>query len=214
VGALGGLVNSEATTSALAIKVKDNPGLVPNALIGILYSNSVMLLRNLVLAGVISLGMASIMAVPHFIMGGVGALAAYSFSKKIKRPAKDTAIELQSPFAIWPSIKFGIMFATISIVVLFIKDFGTGGVYVASILGGLVSSAAVVASLASFAVKGSMSIQTAAYAGILSSMTSTLNKILLARISGSDRLMKNLVLPALLTAGAGFVSLLGLWLFY
>ena len=106
------------------------------------------------------------------------------------------------------------MFATISIVVLFIKDFGAGGIYLASILGGLVSSAAVVASLGSFAVKGSLTIQTAAYAGILSSMTSTLNKVLLARISGPDKLMKSLIYPIILVLVAGLASLLGIWFFY
>ncbi|NOZ76244.1 MAG: DUF4010 domain-containing protein, partial [Euryarchaeota archaeon] len=78
---------------------------------------------------------------------------------------------------------------------------------------GLVSSAAVVASLASFAVKGSMSVQTAAYAGILSSMTSTLNKILLARISGSGPLTRNLVLPSVITAGAGLACLIAVWMY-
>jgi uncharacterized membrane protein (DUF4010 family) len=213
VGALGGLVSSFATTSALSIKAKKNESLIPNVIQGILYANGAMLLRNIVLAGVISLDVASIMALPLALMTAVGVLAVYTYSKRMREKAEDTELRLESPFAILPSIKFGVMFTIISVVILFIKDYGSLGVYAASILGGLVSSSVVVASMASMAASGSLDIETAASACILSSMSSTLNKILLVRISGPATLTRSLSIPAVISVMAGLISLLGVWFY-
>jgi uncharacterized membrane protein (DUF4010 family) len=213
VGALGGLVNSFATTSALSIKARRNEALVPNVVQGILYANGAMLLRNLVLAGVISLKVAYVMALPQALMTAVGVLAVYTYSRRMQGKTEDTEIRLESPFAILPSIKFGIMFTIISVVILFIKDYGSLGVYAASLLGGMVSSSVVVASMASMAATGSLGMETAAYACILSSMSSTLNKILLARISGPGILTRSLAIPTVVSVAAGLVGLLGMWFY-
>jgi uncharacterized membrane protein (DUF4010 family) len=213
VGALGGLVNSFATTSALSIKARRNEALVPNVVQGILYANGAMLLRNLVLAGVISLKVAYVMALPQALMTAVGVLAVYTYSRRMQGKTEDTEIRLESPFAILPSIKFGIMFTIISVVILFIKDYGSLGVYAASLLGGMVSSSVVVASMASMAASGSLGMETAAYACILSSMSSTLNKILLARISGPGILTRSLAIPTVVSVAAGLVGLLGMWFY-
>ncbi len=213
VGALGGLVNSFATTSALSIKARRNEALVPNVVQGILYANGAMLLRNLVLAGVISLKVAYVMALPQALMTAVGVLAVYTYSRRMQGKTEDTEIRLESPFAILPSIKFGIMFTIISVVILFIKDYGSLGVYAASLLGGMVSSSVVVASMASMAASGSLGMETAAYACILSSMSSTLNKVLLARISGPGILTRSLAIPTVVSVAAGLVGLLGMWFY-
>lgn len=209
VGALGGLVNSEATTSALANKVCDNRVLTPNAIQGILYSNSVMFIRNLVIAVVVSPTVALIMAGPHVIMSASGAV--YGKLQKMTTRTEHPEIQLESPFAIKPSIRFGILFTIISFAVDFLKDFGTGGIYFTSMVGGIISSAAVTASVTSFAATGNIDAETAAYACIFSSMTSTITKLLLAKISGPAGFARKLVPPVVLIIVIGLLALFGVY---
>lgn len=206
VGALGGLVNSEATASALAIKATKANEFIPNAIKGILLSNSVMLLRNLVLAILINLNVFIIMLVPHLVMSFMGYV--YTMRIRLEKSAKETEINLESPFAIIPSIRFGILFTIISLIANFLKDFGQESIYFASILGGFVSSAAVTASMASLAATGTLDTTTAAYACIMAALSSTGNKILITRISGSKDISKKLVFPISLILFLGILSII------
>ncbi len=205
VGILGGLINSEATTSAISMKIKKNKNLVPAAVSGIIMSNVTMFLRNLVIAGVVSLAVLKLMFVPMILMAVSGISYFYLFG--IKKKTKKAEVPIESPFAIWPSIKFALLFTAISLIVNYIKIYGATGIYIASILGSVISSAAVVASLASLAALGSISPQTAAYAGVIAAVGSTLNKILIGRISGTKEFSKRLSKPMIIMASVGVVVL-------
>ncbi len=206
VGILGGLINSEATTSAISIKIKKDKNLMPAAISGIITSNVTMFLRNLAIAGVVSLAVLKLMFVPMILMAVSGMMYFYLFG--MKKKAEQAEVPIESPFAIWPSIKFALLFTAISLIVNYIKIYGTTGIYIASILGSVVSSAAVVASLASLAALGSISPQNAAYAGVIAAIGSTLNKILIARISGTTNFSKKVSKPMVLMAAVGIIFLL------
>jgi uncharacterized membrane protein (DUF4010 family) len=205
IGALGGLVNSEATSSAIATKARQNMELTTPAQIAVILTNSVMLMRNLVIAGIVSLGVMKLMLLPQLLMVAVGLIYAYTI--KFEKRLKEMETPVESPFAIVPAIKFAVLFTVISILVHYIKEFGVGGVYLAALFGGLVSSAAVTASLASLAALGGLSLIPAANGCIIAAIGSTLGKLIIVRISGSKELLKKIATPVLITIFVGVVAL-------
>ena len=205
IGALGGLVNSEATTSALAARVKEDEELASPALLGVVLTNVVMLGRNLVIAGFISLAVLKQMLLPQLIMIAAGML--YSYFLKPKKGPKDVYISLESPFAILPAVKFAVLFSITSLVVNYLKDFGVGIVYGAAVLGGLVSSAAVTASLASLSAGNALDLGVAASGCVLSAVGSTFGKLIISRISGPAALTGELSKPMLVIIFIGLAAL-------
>ncbi len=204
VGALGALVNSEATTSALASRAKEHAPLLGAASLGIVIANVVMLLRNLFVASIISVEVAKLMFAPITAMAAAG--AAYSYFYRTEGETKET-ITLELPFAILPAIKFAALFAAISLIVNYLKDFGSESVYFAALLGGFVSSLAVTASIAAMPALGSLDATTAAFACVISALGSALSKLLVSRVSGTRELANALTKPMLLAVLAGAAAL-------
>lgn len=204
-GVLGGLVNSEATTSALAARVREKEELMSPALLGVVLTNVVMLGRNLVIAGFISLAVLKQMLLPQVAMIAAGML--YSYFLKPEKGPKDVQISLESPFAILPAVKFAALFSVTSLVVNYLKDFGAGGVYAAAVLGGVVSSAAVTASMASLGAVNALSINIAAAGCVLSAVGSAFGKLIISRVNGSPAFTNELSKLMLATALIGLVAL-------
>ncbi|MDI6655290.1 MAG: MgtC/SapB family protein [Candidatus Hydrothermarchaeota archaeon] len=205
IGALGGLVNSEATTNALAARAREKEELTSPAMLGVVLTNVVMLGRNLVIAGFISLAVLKLMLLPQLAMIAVGML--YSYFLKPRKGPKDVQISLESPFAIIPAVKFAALFSIISLAVNYLKDFGAGSVYIAAALGGLVSSAAVTASLASLGTVKALDLSVAASGCVLSAVGSTFGKLIISRISGSPALTRELSKPMLAVMFIGLITL-------
>ena len=187
-GMLGGLVNSEATTGALAAMAKKRSELVESSYMGIILSNAAMLVRNLVIAFIVdpSGRVLFLMAPPQLIIT-MFAVAAVIKSRK-HMPVSET-IQLQSPFALSPAVKFAFGFMALSIVSRSANLWaGAAGVY-ATAIGGFISSAVVTASAAALAVGGDVSYGTAALTAVLASIISTGNKMLLVKWSGPPALV-------------------------
>lgn len=186
-GMLGGLVNSEATTGALAAMAKKRSELVQSSYVGIILSNATMLIRNLVVALIVDPGgsVLLLMAPPQLVITLFAASAV--IKSRNHMPVSET-IQLQSPFALSPAIKFAFGFAALSIVSRFANMWaGVMGVY-ATALGGVISSAVVTASAAALAVSGHVSYATAAETAVMASIISTGNKMLIVKWTGSPEL--------------------------
>jgi uncharacterized membrane protein (DUF4010 family) len=209
VGALGGLINSEASTSAISSRAKKAEDLLPSFKVSIVLTNSVMLVRNLIIAGVLSLSVFKIMLVPQILMAASGLIYTrfIEFGKEVKKV--ETPVE--SPFAILPAIRFAVFFMIISLMVTYLKDFGVESVYLAALIGGIVTSAGVTASFASLASTGAIDPGIAAYGCVISAMGSSLGKVLIARISGTDALAREILKPQIIVVLVGLVSLLVMW---
>ncbi len=205
-GALGGLVNSQATVSALAIKVRTERALEAFALQGILLASAVMLLRNIFVAAMIDFRAAEQMFLPTLAMVVVVVTLAFYF-KPIKKEEKGE-LPVESPFAIKPALKFGLFFALVSFIVKMSQNYGAGGVYVTSLIAGFVSSGATIAGLANLAASGSLSTSIAGTAGVLSIIASLTSKILITRISGTYTLTLKVAKSILITAAIGTSLLL------
>jgi uncharacterized membrane protein (DUF4010 family) len=186
-GMLGGLVNSEATTGALATMAKKRSELVESSFVGIILSNAAMLLRNMVIALIVdpSGRVFYMMAPPQLIITLISVVAVI---KSRSNAAVSETIQLQSPFALSPAIKFAFGFTALSLVSISANSWaGVAGVY-ATALGGFISSAVVTASAAALAVSGNVSYSTAAITAVLASIISTGNKMLLVKWSGPPML--------------------------
>ncbi len=188
-GLLGGLVNSEATTGALAVMAKKKSVFVESSYMGIILSNAAMLIRNLIIALIVdpSGRVLLLMAAPQMLITSFAIVVLVKSRNNV--PASET-IKLQSPFALSPAIKFAFGFAGLSIVSRFANMWaGAAGVY-ATALGGFVSSAVVTASAAALAVSGNVSYTTAALTAVLASIISTGNKMILVKWAGPPELAK------------------------
>jgi len=207
VGALGSLVNSEAVSTSLAARAREEPALFSAAVEGIILANVVMLLRNLVIAGVLSMGILRFMAVSHLLMVVVALLylRLHIASAPVKEPER---LELALPFAIAPAVRFALLFFLISLIVRYVQFLGIGGVYLAITVGSLLSSAAVIASLVSMQSIGAIDLVTAASGCVVASIASVLAKIAVARVNGTDELARRIALPLMAIALAGELVLI------
>jgi uncharacterized membrane protein (DUF4010 family) len=212
-GLLGGFVNSEATTSALSSMSKKRPVLVNAAYIGILLSNTSMLIRNLVIAMIVdpSGRIALLMLPPQLIIIITSSLIVVIRGKAFG--AMSETLEIKSPFALGPAFKFGAGFTVLLIIAKTANDIlGSTAVY-ATALGGIVSSAAVTVSMAALAVDGSVSFTTAAETAVIASIISTVNKVVLIKISGSKELFSISRNTFSLLALIGVIAIAG-WGYY
>ncbi len=188
IGMLGGLINSEATTGALSAMAKKREELVESSHVGIILSNATMLIRNLVIAFIVDpTGRVVLLMAPPQLL-----ITAFTVATVIRTKTNpmSESIHLQSPFALSSAIKFAIGFAGLSIASKFANMWaGVAGVYAIAI-GGLISSAVVTASVTLLAVNGFIPATTAAFTGVMASIISTGNKIILVRWAGSSRLLR------------------------
>jgi uncharacterized membrane protein (DUF4010 family) len=207
VGAMGSLVNSEAVASSLSAIAKKDIRLTNPVIEGIMLANIVMLLRNLVIAGVLSLKILNFMILPQLSMVLIGLLY-FRFRPIKEQDFEIKELSLSSPFAIVPALKFALLFLTLSLIVRYIQVLGVGGVYFAVIIGSFLSSAAVIASLVSMHSIGSLDLLTAASACVVASIASLFAKILIARVSGSLALAKKSAIPIMIIALIGEIMLI------
>ncbi|MBU4076712.1 MAG: MgtC/SapB family protein [Euryarchaeota archaeon] len=186
-GLLGGVVNSEATTGAIAAMAKEKSELVESSFTGIILSNASMLVRNLLIALIVDpSGRVFLLMAPPQIVITSFAVAALIRSRN-GTPVNET-IKLDSPFALSSAMKFGFGFAALSIFATFANRYaGAAGVY-ATALGGFVSSAVVTASVVTLAVSGHIPPATAALTAVLAGIMSTGTKIIIVRWSGQPEL--------------------------
>lgn len=211
-GFLGGFVNSEATTGALAGLSKRAADMAEPILTGILLCNISMLIRNLILALIVDpTGQTTLLMLPpQLAVIFVSGIMILRRNKKVC-PTGGAELKIESPFSLGQAFKFGIAFTLILIIGNFAYNtVGTVGVYITA-LGALFSSSGVIVSVTLLAVNdGTISYATAANTAVLASLVSTVNKILLSRISGSSSLFSLSVKTFGIISFIGVLALL-LW---
>lgn len=213
-GALGGFVNSEATTGALAGLSKKSKAMADPVFIGLLLCNTAMLLRNLLVAFIVDpSGKTTLMMLPpQFAIILLSLIIVFKRNRDVCLPGKET-LSIQSPFSLGPAFKFGAAFTLILIIGNTAHQVaGTAGIY-ATALGAFVSSSGVIVSVALLAENGSISTATAANTAVLASLISTANKVILTKISGSGELFSLTKTRFGLIVSSGLVALI-MWSYY
>ena len=148
-----------------------------------------MLARNMVIAFIVDpSGKVLLLIAPVQIVIILISIAAVIKSRD--QVVSSETIQLQSPFALSPAVKFAFGFTTLSFISRFAYlSAGVAGVYVIA-LGGFISSAVVTASVTALAVSGNISYNTAAITAVVASIISTGNKMILVKWSGPPELME------------------------
>jgi uncharacterized membrane protein (DUF4010 family) len=152
---------------------------VPAAVSGIFLTNGMMYVRNLAIVAFTAptIGVVGLVTAPLLALCAMSMV----FGVLNKGGAGEETLEVKSPFAIGPAIKFAVLFLLISAATILLKQYvGTDAVYIIAI-GGLVSSAAVAASVAAMAAGGTVTVLVAAQTIMLACTLSTVNKLLIAR---------------------------------
>ena len=203
-GLLGGMVNSAATTASICNLVKNRNDLLRNAIAGIYLATGIMMIRNLLIIMVAEPDLRTATILLPVLLFSAAATLLLGVSVK-GGDSDNTKIEMKSPFAIWPAIKFAALIVILSIVTYATNKYiGDQGVYVSAIAG-LVSSAAVAASLGTLVSIGNITPLVAAQTIMLASTFSCIGNLLITRTINKD-VEKGLKNRMLLIIGIGLAS--------
>lgn len=174
---LGGLVNSSIAVAELARRLRLTNGTDGDdngafALHGIAVANSAMLLRNGTILAILHPAALPVGAPIVGLMLLISLAVAIATDRRARQQAAP-AMHLAAPFSLRSALYFGAILVGVAIVGdLAQRVFGDAGFYVASVGGGLVSSASTTASAALLAGQGKLSAETAGVGAVLASMTS------------------------------------------
>lgn len=170
-GALGGLVSSTATALDLSRKVAERTVGVHAAVVGILAASTIMFPRILLECWIINPQLAGRLLIPVLLMTASGALTAYFLLSK-PDGVDLQEVKLTNPLNFRVALQFAALYMGVQWLVAFSLDrYGSGGMYVASLLSGVTDMDAITLSMARLDLKGSGDL--------------ALNSILLAALANS-----------------------------
>ncbi|MHA1637216.1 MAG: MgtC/SapB family protein [Candidatus Thorarchaeota archaeon] len=214
LGFFGGFANSEATTSSLTdfyVKTeRKNPGRIS---LSVILANLAMVLRNGVLILLLdtSFQIFKFYLFPLVLLFIVGVVRMIYEQRKTEN-SEEVQFEttLGSPFEIGAALRFGAIFAVISLISLFAQELaGDAGFIVAAALGGIVSAGAITAIAASSFAGGVIPLATAVYAVIIASTFSVLNKLIYVYIGDREiKLTKIVAKDSLIMAACVVIYIL------
>jgi uncharacterized membrane protein (DUF4010 family) len=207
-GFLAGLVNSTVAVGELAARLRETDDGRFAAIVyrGSLLATAAMVVRNAVILGLLAPQalFASILA-SIFMLAACGILIVFDWHAVPQNDFKTAPIHLQSPFSLTSALKYSLIFLALQIATVLAQQLlGQLGVYVTSLLGGLVSSASVVASSAALSTQGVISTTTAGISAVIASLTSALINLPLIMRGGNRDLTRRFALAT------GLVLLFGI----
>ena len=189
-GFFGGIASSTAVTVSMSKKSKGQKKINSFA-IAIVLASSAMFLRVLTEVLVVNKNLMSKLILPLGIMALVGFFIAAGlvFWKKGKENLHKLVIK--NPFEFNTAFKFSLFFLLILILSKsFYILFGNLGIYAVSIVSGLADVDAIVLSLSSMALSGTVSSKVAVISIILAVATNTVVKAGIVRVMGEKKLAK------------------------
>lgn len=208
---MGALVSSTAVTISMAEQSLNKKISQDLLAAGIMVAIAVMNLRvllEIMVAGTEETK--TLFLLVPIAMAAVGFLFAFfSFKSAQQETVSQAEFEVESPFELWPSIKFGMVFVIVLAAIALGKHFfGNSGVFVVAGLSGLADVDAVVLSSMEAVRAGELSVSAAQTAAFIGLLVNTMVKLLYVGLMGSRALLKKLVL------GISLVSVVGalVWL--
>lgn len=191
-GFLGGLISSTAVTLTFSAKSKKHLKIVNPFVFGIIIASTAMFFRIFIEVFAVNADLLPYVALPLLAAGGTGLLLSIGIwilqKKEIEGNAMiDTEkVDLGKPLDLWAALKFGGVFA---FVLLFAKymsvNYGAEGVYLTSILSGIVDTDAITVSLANLAKNQNLDPEIAAVGITLATLTNTFVKGIFVLFLGS-----------------------------
>ncbi len=188
-GLVGGLASSTAVTITFAQRSREEGKLVRPLALGIILASTVMFVRVLVEAGVVNPSLLSLLWIP--IIASIGVGLAYSIYLYIsQRGQREEDVALSNPFDLRMALKFGLAFTVIFLVARAAQIYlGDAGIYISSVLSGLVGVDAIVLSLAELSRDaGGIDPATASRGIVLAAAANTFAKGAIVLAAGTGKL--------------------------
>jgi uncharacterized membrane protein (DUF4010 family) len=196
-GLLGGLASSTATTLGFTERSNRETELAKPFALAILIAWTVMFARVLVEVGVIHPGLLRNIWLPIVAAGAVGLLYSF-FLYRAQKEAKYEGLQFSNPFNLMSAIKFGLLYAVILVGARAAQlYFGQTGIYLSSLLSGLVDVDAITLSLAQISLNDEISSTVAGRAIVLAAIANTVVKGGIVLFGGA-RPLRRAILPGLL----------------
>lgn len=178
-GFLAGFISTTALAFSFSGESKKNTGIVNPYVLAMVVAGSALFFRVLIEVAVINRDLVKMLMLPILTMGFVGLLCGLFLfwrTKKEKEVMEREAVEVKSPFSLWPALKFGVFFA----IILFVSKFaavtmGDRGLYLTSFFSGLLDVDAITISMSNLA-RSEISKESAVTAITIAAITNTLVK--------------------------------------
>jgi uncharacterized membrane protein (DUF4010 family) len=183
-GFLGGLASSTAVTTAMAAKVRETHSLLKPAVFATVIAGTMMLPRVLIEVSVVNANLLQHLILPMGVMLVVGITASFVVSHR--KTELKTKLKLESPLALKPALKFGVLFVIVLLASSISRQYlGDYGVYMTSAIAGLVEVDAIVLSMATISARGDMGMDVAVTAILIAVIVNTFIKFIYARLLGT-----------------------------
>jgi uncharacterized membrane protein (DUF4010 family) len=206
-GFLGGLSSSTALTTAMARRAKEDTGLIKPSVFAAVIASTVMFPRMLFEIAVVNPGLNNRLLPSASLMFFAGIIASVLIIHQ--RDNVNKKIDLKTPFALKPALKFAAFFLLILTLQHFaLKSYGTAGVYAISFFSGLADVDAVTLSSAKMAMEGRLTETVALNSILIAAISNTMMKTFYAYILGGKEFGRLFALAAAAIVAAGAVSLL------
>ncbi len=211
-GFFGGLISSTALTLSFSGQSKKNKSLISPYVVAVVIASSAMFVRVLVEVAILNPVLVKMLLLPMLSMAAVGSIAILYFilgkDGSSHKKVKHKPMKLESPFSLWPALKFGMFFASILFFAKFAQaTMGDKGLYITSFVSGLLDVDAITVSVATLA-KGELSTLSAVTAITIAAMTNTVAKAGMFFVFGARKAAIRIAVVFTLMLIAGGVSLL------
>lgn len=205
----GGLASSTAVTLSLANMAKRTR--VSNIFMaGVLIASGIMFIRVVIEVMVVNMKLLEALWPPLLVMFVLNLSGIFWLLKSGKKQEneKNPPLKLENPFQISTALKFGVLLGAILVLSEAMKAwFGDGGVYVLSVVSGLMDVDAITLSLSKMATS-ELSEKVAVTAIVLATITNTLIKGIMFAFITKIRLSLKLILVLAVSSVGGLLTVL------
>ncbi|MAD77294.1 MAG: hypothetical protein CML20_21380 [Rheinheimera sp.] len=212
-GITGGLASSTATTLSFARNSKANTSNIAanTQATGILLAWLVMFIRVMVTITIVFKPLLPLLLIPFGAMAtATAALAGLYYWRGSSHPDRpeQSEVTVKNPFSLIAAIKFGLLFATVLLLVKFVQLYTPAEtLYLLAAVAGLTDVDAITLSMADFARSTTGQLTLAAGAITVAALSNTLVKCGMVMLLGSRALAKKLVLSTTVIIVSGGISI-------
>jgi uncharacterized membrane protein (DUF4010 family) len=210
-GILGGLISSTATSVTFARQSKELGVAFLLSGFVIVAASAVSFIRVIIEILIVAPGIATTVLPPLLIVAGVlGVISVFLFFKSNEEEGEPTP-DPKNPAQFQTALVFAILYAVILVLIVYAKDyFGSGGLYVVSILSGLTDMDAITLSLANTMKEGGISPTEGWKFILVAGLANLVFKGGMVIVLGHKRLRK-IIIPAFIATLVAGLFLLFLW---
>ena len=194
-GALGGLVSSTATTLSFAARAREAREQERALAVGVILASTVLYLRGAVVIAFMDRALATHLAPRLAVLFGIGVLfAALHFRRQ--KGEREAGVQLGNPVELSRAATLAAVFAVVVVLARVAQErMGTAGLWVVSAIGGLVDVDSVAVAAARVSQDSAATVEAAAGAYLLATVTNLLFKGGAVITAGGGELARR-VLPA------------------